>query len=111
MKNTQKEFLVMKYSDIDAYLNQSDIEEFNNLLEEVEEGMLFDNRKKHNYMVINTDEPYADEIIAILKRHGHWGSPEPFPIPEGRCIRCGLDNQTDEHIDNCDPDPIERDQD
>lgn len=25
------------------------------------------------YLVINTDEPYADEVIEILKRNGHWG--------------------------------------
>lgn len=25
------------------------------------------------HLVINTDEPYAEEIIAILKRNGHWG--------------------------------------
>lgn len=25
------------------------------------------------YIVINTDEPYADQIIDILKAHGHWG--------------------------------------
>lgn len=25
------------------------------------------------YLVINTDEPYAEEIIEILKRNGHWG--------------------------------------
>lgn len=25
------------------------------------------------YIVINTDEPYADEIIEIMKRYGHWG--------------------------------------
>lgn len=25
------------------------------------------------YVVINTDEFYADEIIEILKLHGHWG--------------------------------------
>ena len=25
------------------------------------------------YLVINTDEPYADEVITILKRNGHWG--------------------------------------
>lgn len=27
----------------------------------------------NTYLVINTDEPYADEIIEIMKRHGHWG--------------------------------------
>ncbi|UED78248.1 hypothetical protein FH508_0012290 [Lysinibacillus sp. CD3-6] len=25
------------------------------------------------YLVINTDESYADEVIEILKLHGHWG--------------------------------------
>lgn len=25
------------------------------------------------YLVINTDEPYADEVIEILKKNGHWG--------------------------------------
>lgn len=25
------------------------------------------------YVVINTDEPYVDEVIDILKRYGHWG--------------------------------------
>ncbi|HWR19069.1 MAG TPA: hypothetical protein VN608_05555 [Clostridia bacterium] len=25
------------------------------------------------YIVINTDEPYASEVIEIMKKHGHWG--------------------------------------
>lgn len=25
------------------------------------------------YLVINTDESYANEVIEILKLHGHWG--------------------------------------
>lgn len=25
------------------------------------------------YVVINIDESYADEVIEILKLHGHWG--------------------------------------
>lgn len=24
------------------------------------------------YLVINRDEPYAPEIIEVLKKHGHW---------------------------------------
>jgi hypothetical protein len=27
----------------------------------------------NKYLVINVDEPYADEVIEILKRNGHWG--------------------------------------
>jgi hypothetical protein len=29
------------------------------------------------YIVINTDEPYINEIIDVLKRHGHWGTATP----------------------------------
>lgn len=24
------------------------------------------------YIVINIDEPYIDEIVAVLQKHGHW---------------------------------------
>lgn len=27
----------------------------------------------NTYIVINTDEPYAPEVVEILKRYGHWG--------------------------------------
>jgi hypothetical protein len=32
-------------------------------------------RKKsiREYIVVNTDEPYIDEIIDVLKRHNAWG--------------------------------------
>lgn len=30
-------------------------------------------KKENSYLVINIDEPYADEVIEILKRNGHWG--------------------------------------
>jgi hypothetical protein len=29
-------------------------------------------KKLNTYLVINTDELYADEVIDILKRNGHW---------------------------------------
>lgn len=31
------------------------------------------NKKENTYIVINADEPYADEVIEILKRNKHWG--------------------------------------
>lgn len=27
----------------------------------------------NRYLVINADEPYAQEVVEILKRNGHWG--------------------------------------
>ncbi|WP_036125583.1 hypothetical protein [Lysinibacillus sphaericus] len=29
-------------------------------------------KSENMYLVINTDEPYANEVIEILKLHGHW---------------------------------------
>ncbi len=40
----------------------------------------------NQYLVINTDEPYADEVIDILKHHGHWGMVET-------CAWCGEDRE------------------
>ena len=30
-------------------------------------------KKENTYLVINTDEDYAEEIADILKKNGHWG--------------------------------------
>lgn len=27
----------------------------------------------HEYLVINTDEPYIQDIIEIMKKNGQWG--------------------------------------
>lgn len=27
----------------------------------------------NSYVVVNTDEPYVDNIIEIMKKNGHWG--------------------------------------
>ncbi|MBB6672994.1 hypothetical protein [Cohnella nanjingensis] len=29
-------------------------------------------RPNHRYLVINTDEPYAEDIVDILRANGHW---------------------------------------
>lgn len=32
-----------------------------------------DEKGNNTYLAINTDEPYAEQIIEIMKQHGHWG--------------------------------------
>ena len=29
-------------------------------------------KKQNYYLVINKDEPYVNEVIAIMDKHGHW---------------------------------------
>lgn len=67
-------YTVVKNDDIDKCLYPHHAEELKKLLEWLAVNKLIqENNKPHTYLVINTDEDYADEIIEILKRNGHWG--------------------------------------
>lgn len=67
-------FLVIKHADVVHYLNADQIREFNKILKVIGEGRNADGKKGSRYMVINTDEPYAEQVADILKQNGHWGS-------------------------------------
>lgn len=63
-------FTVIKNSDIyraDARVT-AHLEIALNLIDEDREKR---GKKRNTYLVINTDEPYADEVIEIMKQHGH----------------------------------------
>lgn len=66
-------FTIIKNSDIEKYLNDADKEALKKIIDQIELGRIFRGRGINTYLVINTDEPYADEVIDILKRNGHWG--------------------------------------
>ena len=69
-----KKFTVIKNEDIIKYLSGR-LEAFIIIAEiAIAEGRRKEGKKDDNeYLVINTDEPYAQEVINILKRNGHWG--------------------------------------
>jgi hypothetical protein len=77
MTNTEGmaiKFTVIKNEDVSKHLNDSEVNMFSMLLSRVMAGRVFEGKKPENtYLVINTDESYAQEIINILKAHGHWG--------------------------------------
>lgn len=72
-------FTVIKNNDIDKYLSGEDAfgilkrRWLDNSLGIINGMRYSEGKKKNTYIVINTDEPYADEVIEIMKRHGHWG--------------------------------------
>jgi hypothetical protein len=67
-------FLVLKNDDLDRYLDEKQEHDLYDIVQTVEVGRGMDGKLEDNfYLVINQDEPYADEVIEILKRHGHWG--------------------------------------
>jgi hypothetical protein len=74
----QMKFTVLKNEDIDKYINHGAAVVFENILEYIfntikESRQLEGKNPVNQYLVINVDEPYADEVIQILKTHGHWG--------------------------------------
>ncbi|MED3792445.1 hypothetical protein P4571_08310 [Niallia alba] len=67
-------YLHFKLSDCSKYLSEQDQMQLVRISEKItnrrkEEGKNQDN----TYLVINTDESYADEVIEIMKSNGHWG--------------------------------------
>lgn len=67
-------FLVTKVSDAVNALTIEEFDRLNGLLLKIQ-GYRGSIGKPifNNYLVINVDEPYADEVIEIMKRHDHWG--------------------------------------
>lgn len=67
-------FLVLKSDDIQRHLSDPDKMKLTELAEKVCDGRHKEGKPWSNtYLVINTDESYAPEIVEVLKRNGHWG--------------------------------------
>lgn len=67
-------FTVIKNKDIEKYLSPIQQKQLVDLLEEIHSGRRLEGKSTdQKYLVINTDEPYTDQVIEILKRNGHWG--------------------------------------
>lgn len=67
-------FLVVKNSDIQNHLNNSDRKMLIQLLDKIQKGRAIRGEGiGHSYLIINTDEPYAPKIAEIMKDNGHWG--------------------------------------
>lgn len=77
LEGRERRYTVLNEKDLEKYVNEEKREEFrqilNEALGEIEDGRLCDDKKPYNsYIVINTDEPYINEIIEVMKRHGHF---------------------------------------
>jgi hypothetical protein len=67
-------FIVIKKEDGLNYLDSEESKNLEDILESIEIERAKTGKEPNNeYLVINLDEPYAPEIIEIMKRNGHWG--------------------------------------
>ena len=77
LEGKERRYTVINERDMDKYLSEKvkrDFEyELNYVLTIIENARLGEGKKEYNsYIVINTDEPYIQEIIAVMRRHGHF---------------------------------------
>lgn len=67
-------FLVLKWDDINSYLSEDEFKRLDVLMGKIEEARELEGKERCNdYLVINTDEPYAPKIVEIMKKNNHWG--------------------------------------
>lgn len=66
-------YIVIKKEDVDAYLGPRGLIDLKAVLCTINRRRHSDNKKGNTYLVINTDEIYADEVIEIMKRNSHCG--------------------------------------
>jgi hypothetical protein len=77
LEGRERKYTILNERDIEKYGDEKEIEVMNaaidDVLFDVERGREKDGKKPYNsYIIINVDEPYAEEIIEIMKRNGHW---------------------------------------
>lgn len=72
LEGLKMKFTVLKNEDIEklAAPQRASLREAQELI--VRNRLVEGKRGIPKYLVINTDEAYADEVIEILKRNGHW---------------------------------------
>lgn len=72
-----RRYTVLNERDLAKYGNEEELDKMEEaigyVLADVEFGREQDGKKPYNsYIVINVDEPYIEEIIEVMKRHGDW---------------------------------------
>ena len=67
----EEKFLVLKYADIYAALSDYELRIFKRMVACVGEYRASQGKAKHQYVVINLDEPYADQVVELMD-----GTPE-----------------------------------
>ena len=66
-------YVVIKIEDINNFLKAEELVTLVILVDKILNNRKAIGKKDNEYLVINTDEPYAEKVVDILKEHGHWG--------------------------------------
>ncbi|WP_342570397.1 hypothetical protein MKY85_17680 [Paenibacillus sp. FSL R5-0749] len=64
---------VIKNEDVNKHLDQQEKEDLLRLFHKIQYGRVAEGKVGFNmYLVVNTDETYAEDVVSILQENGHW---------------------------------------
>ncbi|WP_315373106.1 hypothetical protein [Paenibacillus xylanexedens] len=70
----QIKFTVIKNEDVEKHLDEQEKSELSRILWKIQGLRHVEGKPALNtYLVINSDEDYATDIVRILQENGHWG--------------------------------------
>lgn len=77
LEGKERQYTIINERDVDKYLSIGEQQDLaivlDRILGNIEHGRGKEGKNPHNsYIAINTDEPYIDEIVEVMKRHGHF---------------------------------------
>ncbi|WP_342441765.1 hypothetical protein MHB65_22230 [Lysinibacillus sp. FSL K6-0075] len=77
LEGKERRYTIINERDVEKYLSMGEQQDLaivlDRMLGNIEHGREKDGKKQFNsYVVINTDEPWIDEIIEVMKRNGAW---------------------------------------
>lgn len=70
----ESRFLVLKQDDIDRYLDSYLKSHLESITAMIREGREEEGRKDNSYVVVNEDEPYAEQVWKLVQ--DHWEEEE-----------------------------------
>lgn len=67
-------YIVLKRTAVDYVLDESQKSVLQEITRAIDSVHAATGKPPNRYAVVNLDEPYANEVIEIMRRHGHWES-------------------------------------
>ncbi len=65
----ENKYLVLKHDDIELYLKKRDKTDLDIMLLGIAQGRMDDGKEPNRYVVVNEDEPYAEQVWKLIEKH------------------------------------------
>lgn len=65
----ENKYLVLKWDDIQKHLSDVEREALDDLIDNIAIGRMGKRKTENNYVVINEDEPYAEQVWQLIQKH------------------------------------------